>query len=460
MSSYFTGELDNALGAAAGRAGLGPGAPPGRGNRQGGDFDLGNTQGQRPGTLNALFTDGQPQDSAVVQDDGDTQALTEDDLQILSLLDPAAAPVERTLSSGTYRLDASEGPGPEQSGTVLVTGFPTAEQDRTLLSLDITGTGLSLAGLTVTGLAGTVIIRRSLRPLEQLSAVATSVSRLPLASGEVEIPVRVPPAAARPGTEGGTVGIALNEMINHVTGALRERHASETKVRQFVADASHELRTPLTSIRGYTELIFLSEQVSPSGRSALERVDSESKRMSSLVEDLLLLARLDEGQREGPADVDLSELIVETMSDAQVSAPDHQWKLELPDEPVVVPAVGAELRQVMINLLSNAHQRTPPGTEVATALRIADGSARITVTDDGPGIDPGFLGTIFTRFSRGDAARTSRSGSTGLGLAIVQALVTANSGTISVSSKPGETRFVDDLPTARSGPAPGHRKKG
>ncbi|MEB2529447.1 histidine kinase dimerization/phospho-acceptor domain-containing protein, partial [Kocuria rosea] len=130
-----------------------------------------------------------------------------------------------------------------------------------LVSLDITVAGLSLAGLVLTGLAGTAIIRRSLRPLEELSAVATSVSRLPLSSGEVAIPVRVPPAAAQPGTEVGTVGLALNDMIDHVTSALRERHASEMKVRQFVADASHELRTPLTSIRGYTELVLMSESV-------------------------------------------------------------------------------------------------------------------------------------------------------------------------------------------------------
>ncbi|MHA7192112.1 sensor histidine kinase [Arthrobacter sp. MDT2-16] len=235
-------------------------------------------------------------------------------------------------------------------------------------------------------------------------------------------------------------------MIDHVTSALRERQSSEMKVRQFVADASHELRTPLTSIRGYTELILMSETVSSSGRSALERVDSESKRMSSLVEDLLLLARLNEGQRGEASDVDLTELVIETTSDAQVAAPGYAWSLDLPDEPVEVRGVETEIRQILINLLSNAHKHTPPGTAISTAVTLDESHARITITDSGPGIDPAFLDTIFTRFSRGDSARTTNTGSTGLGLAIVQALVEANSDTISVTSEPGKTQFHVQLP--------------
>ncbi|WP_235830499.1 sensor histidine kinase [Arthrobacter cheniae] len=461
MSSYLTGQLDEALSPAAGRAGLpgGRGGPDEDDQRSFRDLDPGNAAGQRPGTLNAVFgDDGAARSSALVKDDGSTEPLTDDDLELLAAIDASEGPDELVLSSGRYRVDAATLPVEFTSeGAVLVTGLPTAERDSTLLSLDLTVAGLSLAGLVLTGLAGTVIIRRSLRPLEELSAVATSVSQLPLSSGEVAIPVRVPPAAAQPGTEVGTVGLALNEMIDHVTGALRARHASEMKVRQFVADASHELRTPLTSIRGYTELILMSETVSPSGRSALERVDSESKRMSCLVEDLLLLARLDEGQRGDPSDVDLTELIVETTSDAQVSAPGYSWSLDLPDEPVEVRAVEAEIRQVLINLLSNAHKHTPPGTAIATALTVGEGVASISVTDNGPGIAPVFLDTIFTRFSRGDAARSANTGSTGLGLAIVQALVEANGGTISVDSEPGRTEFRVDLPVAQPLTGAGHR---
>ncbi|MEG9249405.1 HAMP domain-containing sensor histidine kinase [Arthrobacter sp. Soc17.1.1.1] len=462
MGAYLTGQLDAALTPAADRAGFPGGRPPGDDQRPRRDVDPQNAAGQRPGTLNAVFDDGEVRTSALVQDDGSTDPLTVADLDLLAALDPAAGPQELTLGTGHYRVDAVALPagaagddgeaGAAGGGAVLVTGLSTTERDSTLVSLDITVAGLSLAGIVLTGLAGTVIIRRSLRPLEELSAVATSVSQLPLSSGEVAIPVRVPPAVARPGTEVGTVGLALNAMIDHVSSALRERHASEQKVRQFVADASHELRTPLTSIRGYTELVLMSETVSPSGRSALERVDSESRRMSSLVEDLLLLARLDEGQRGEASDVDLTELVVETTSDARVAASGYSWSLDLPDEPVEVHAVEAEIRQVLINLLSNAHRHTPPGTAVATALAVGGGTVGITVTDSGPGIDPAFLETVFTRFSRGDAARSAGAGSatsTGLGLAIVQALVDANGGTISVSSEPGRTQFRVDLPLAR-----------
>lgn len=452
MSSYLTGQLDAALVPAAGRAGAGgdPGGPPDDGDdrRPFREVDPENAAGQRPGTFNVVFDiDGGVQSSALVQDDGTTEPLTEADLDLLAGIDVGDGPVETALSTGNYRVGAAELPEEITSdGSILVTGLSTTERDDTLLSLDATVAALSLGGLVLTGVAGTVIIRRSLRPLEELSAVATSVSRLPLSSGEVAIPVRVPAAVAQPGTEVGTVGLALNEMIDHVTSALRERQASEMKVRQFVADASHELRTPLTSIRGYTELILMSEDVSPSGRSALERVDSESKRMSSLVEDLLLLARLDEGQRGEVSDVDLTELVIETTSDARVTAPGYTWSLNLPEEPVEVRAVETEVRQVLINLLSNAHKHTPPGTAIATALRVEKDLARITITDTGPGIDPAFLDTIFTRFSRGDTARTATTGSTGLGLAIVQALVEANGGTISVTSEPGRTQFLVDLP--------------
>ncbi|WP_082471494.1 sensor histidine kinase [Arthrobacter sp. Leaf234] len=460
MSNYLTGQLDEALAPAADRAGGGDGPRdgPDDGDRPFRGLDPGNAAGQRPGTLNAVYgSDGQAQTSALVQDDGTTDPLTAADLDLLAGVDPDDRPQELTLSSGHYRVDAAALPRELTSeGSVLVTGLPTAERDSTLLSLDLTITGLSLAGLILTGLTGTVIIRRSLRPLEELSAVATSVSRLPLSSGEVTITVRVPPAAAQPGTEVGTVGLALNEMIDHVTSALRARQSSEMKVRQFVADASHELRTPLTSIRGYTELILMSENISPSGRSALERVDSESKRMSSLVEDLLLLARLDEGQRGEVSDVDLTELVIETTSDAQVTAPGYSWSLELPDEPVEVRGVEAEIRQVLINLLSNAHKHTPPGTAIATAVILNGPHAHITITDSGPGIDPAFLDTIFTRFSRGDTARTANTGSTGLGLAIVQALIKANDGTISVTSKPDSTQFRVQLPLVATTSQPHH----
>lgn len=438
MNAYLTSELDGGLAAAAERVVR----PPGGGPRRPSPPDPSEARGQRPGTLNALFDDGAARVSAVVQDDGSTKPLTASDLKVVSGLTPGSPPEEMVLSSGRYRLVSAVVPN---TGDILVTGLSTADRDSTLASLDGTIAAVSLFGVLLTGLAGTLIIRRSLRPLEELSAVATSMTELPLASGEVAVNVRVPPTAAQPGTEVGTVGIALNEMIDHVTRALEARQDSETRVRSFVADASHELRTPLTSIRGYTELVLMRNRLQDADKSALKRVASESERMSSLVEDLLLLARLDEGQRGDPAKVDLTELAVEVTSDVQLSAPDHVWTLDLPEEPVHITAVESEIRQVLINLIANAHKHTPPGTTIRTTLRKEGSAATVTVSDNGPGIDDAFLGSIFTRFSRADTAR-SGTGSTGLGLAIVQALVHANGGTISVTSEPGNTRFTVTLP--------------
>ena len=247
-----------------------------------------------------------------------------------------------------------------------------------------------------------------MKPLEQLSEVATKVSRLPLDAGEVALGVRVPASAAHPGTEVGSVGYALNQMLDNVSNALEARQESEMKVRQFVADASHELRTPLTAIRGYTELMRMTEHFTPDGEKSLARVQSQSERMTTLVEDLLLLARLDEGQPLKITDVDLTQLAIETVSDEKVMAPDRIWQLELPDEPVVVRGDATQLHQVLANLLSNARKHTEPGTTVVTGvMRSADGSAVVTVTDNGGGIAPEFIGRVFARFARADAARTN-----------------------------------------------------
>lgn len=246
------------------------------------------------------------------------------------------------------------------------------------------------------------------------------------------------------------------------------------KVRQFVADASHELRTPLTAIRGYTELMRMTEHFTPDGEKSLARVQSQSERMTTLVEDLLLLARLDEGQPLKVTDVDLTQLAVETVSDEKVMAPDRLWQLELPDEPVVVRGDATQLHQVLANLLSNARKHTAPGTKVVTGVtRSADGSAVVTVTDNGSGIAPEFLGRVFARFARADAARTNPAagpaarpvrsregtsavataaaaseGTSGLGLSIVQSIVEAHGGTVEVTSRPSRTEFAVRLPAA------------
>lgn len=232
-----------------------------------------------------------------------------------------------------------------------------------------------------------------------------------------------------------------------ISMGLRMTGWEVAQIRRFVADASHELRTPLTSIRGYTEMVKLTENLTPDGEQSLDRVEAESRRMTGLVEDLLLLARLDEGRPKAHTEVDLTQLAVESVSDARVAARGHNWVLALPEEPILVEGDPGQLRQMLINLLSNAKKHTDPGTAVRLTLAPEPGGgAVITVQDDGPGIPKDFQDRIFSRFTRADAARSTRSGSTGLGLAIVAAIVKAHSGTISVESRPGCTVFTVRLP--------------
>ncbi|MEV0317585.1 HAMP domain-containing sensor histidine kinase [Streptomyces sp. NPDC050658] len=356
---------------------------------------------------------------------------------------------------GEYRVEYATG----VNGDFLV-GIPTTKVQNTLSTLIIVEVSVTAAGLVAASLAGAAMVGVALRPLRRVAATATRVSELPLHSGEVTLYERVPDADAD--TEVGQVGAALNRMLDHVHSALEARQESEMRVRRFVADASHELRTPLASIRGYAELTRRGrESTGPDTRHALGRIESEAQRMTGLVEDLLLLARLDEGRDAGRAgapatarqpltyeSTDLSPLVVDAVSDARAAGLDHHWSLELPDEPVLVLADPPRLHQVVVNLLGNARTHTPPGTKVtARVLRDAsDSGVRLEVQDDGPGIAPALLPHAFERFARGDASRSRTAGSTGLGLALVQAIVTAHGGDVTVESVPGRTVFAVTLP--------------
>ena len=237
-------------------------------------------------------------------------------------------------------------------------------------------------------------------------------------------------------TEVGQVGAALNTLLAHVETSLGARHRSEQQVRQFVADASHELRTPLATIAGYTELARRHPDDAEAAATALTKVDEESGRMTSLVEDLLLLARLDSGRPLEHGPVDLTRLLVEAVSDARVVAPDHRWRLELPDEPVEVTGDELRLHQVVTNLLTNAPQAHP-----ARHHRHRDRPARrVRRTRRRAGLPARPGRHAFERFTRGDGARTRNPDSgAGLGLALVEAIVSAHGGTVTLSSKPGDT---------------------
>jgi two-component system OmpR family sensor kinase len=401
--------------------------------------------GQAARTVGALVWRDRPVNAGVINADGSRAAVSPAAAEQLAGVLPTAEPVTVTLDGlGRYRVTAL----PTRGGQTIVTGLPTSAVDATMLWVLVMFGVVSAMALLAATIAGILIIRRQLAPLSEVSAAARQVADLQLDRGEVRLPtpiVKVDPASAH--TEVGQLGAALNRMLDRIAGALSARHASETRVRQFVADASHELRTPLAAIQGYTELAQRKREDLPDDVAhAMGRVESETARMTHLVEDMLLLARLDSGRPLVRESVDLSRLVVDAVSDAHVAGPDQHWALDLPDDPVVVDGDQARLHQVVGNLLANARTHTPAGTTVTTALSVDDGAAVLTVTDDGPGISRRLQPEIFERFARGDTSRSRRGGSTGLGLAIVAAVVKAHGGTIDVHSVPGRTTFTVRLP--------------
>ncbi|WP_240645872.1 cell wall metabolism sensor histidine kinase WalK [Georgenia sp. SYP-B2076] len=432
--------------------------------------------GQRVGTLSVSVRDGVVR-SGLIDRSGELRTLSTGQQAALTAVPVGVGP--RTVDVpglGSYRVLAASRP----DGDTVLTGLSTADLTTTVRSYVGTEAVVAAVGLALAAAVGAAVVRREMRPLERVAATATRVSELPLNHGEVALAERVAPADTDPRTEVGQVGTALNQLLGHVEGALAARHRSETQVRQFVADASHELRTPLASIRGYAELVRrrpgeLPEEVV----RAVGRVESEARRMTELVEDLLLLARLDAGRSLDQTEVDLTALAVDAVSDAHAAGPDHRWHLDLPltdgdgapgdagdetgwdgaqaaatggdDGRTVVVGDEHRLQQVLVNLLANARVHTPPGTTVVTGVRTVGGDVVVEVRDDGPGVPAAVRGTLFERFARADAGRsraTGPTGSTGLGLAIVQAVVAAHGGRVGVDSEPGRTVFTVTLPAA------------
>ena len=382
----------------------------------------------------------------------------------------------RTLPSLGTQFMFTKVPGPNDTDTTLVTGLPLTAVNEALERVENTEHVLFAVALGLAVILGAGLVQFSLRPLRRVAATATKVTELPLDSGEVTLPAGVPDTDPR--TEVGQVGAAFNRMLYHVERALGRRAASEARLRRFAADASHELRTPLSAIRGYAELALRHRGPVPEDVThALTRVQSESARMSVLVDDLLLLARLDAGRPLEREPVDLSRLAIDVTSDARVARRDHHWRLDLPSDPILVRGDEHRLHQVLANLMSNAGKHTPPGSTVSVALHVqaaavADSRAapdggpeidrvergarpaaprvELSITDDGPGIPSELLPELFERFTRADTSRArdldTAGKSTGLGLAIVDAVVAAHGGSITVTSRPGRTRFAIYLP--------------
>ncbi len=411
--------------------------------------------GQSAGTLGARVKNGVVTAARVIAhdaDDGRPQPSAAD-RAVLARLRPARGPRTRDLPGlGPYRLLAQRG----ADGDVLVTGLPLHPIEETIHRLIAIEAVVFGGTLLAVGLGVLVSVRLSLRPLTRVADTAARVADRPLSSGTVRLTDRAPTAPA--GTELGQLAAAFNAMLAHVEASLHSRQDSEERLRRFVADASHELRTPVAVVRSHAELARRSDGPLPAEVAhALDRIGAESERMGRLVDDLLLLARLDSGRPLARDEVDLTRIVLEATGDARVAGPDHRWQLELAEEPVVVTGDANALHQVVANLLANARTHTPASTTVRTSVRI-DGAGRgsaaeIIVADDGPGISEELRSRLFGRFVRAHDGRVAGTGSSGLGLAIVAAIVHAHGGEVAVSSRPGATEFRVRLPAGWAQPS-------
>jgi len=401
------------------------------------------TRNQAPGTFGARLMDGWVTAGAVVRSGADTSlTLTLADKAALAAVPVDGGSHDICLSGlGDYRVHAIPG----ADGDVLITGLPLNGVEEAVRRLELVEAVVFGVVLAATGIAGALWVSWSLRPLRQVAATAVSVTELPLDSGEVALPAHAPDTDPR--TEIGQVATALNLMLGHVQDALSKRHTSQERLRRFAADASHELRTPVASIRGHAELALRHPGPVPAEVArSLERVAAESARMSEMVDDLLLLARLDAGRPLECETVDLTRLVLDGVDDARAVGRGHRWTLDLPEEPVTVPGDEHRLRQVIGNLLGNARLHTPAGTKIVVRLADGPGSAVLTVADDGPGVPEEIRATVFERFTRADRRRPGAGGGAGLGLSIVSAVVEAHRGTVRLRSGPGATEFTVIVP--------------
>jgi len=405
--------------------------------------------GQAEGNVVALIQGGKVVDSAYFVD-GEARPAPQTAVDAIAATAAAGAVHTVELPGlGWYRMVSQPGDGDE----ILVTGVSRTPAWNAMVRETIVVSAMTAIALLVTALSTVAIVRFALRPLRRVSATAAEVATLPLDRDNYAITPRVPSRDTDPRTEVGLVGDTLNRLLDHVERALADVAASDRRMRQFITDASHELRTPLAAINGYAELTRQDSSVLPETTEySLARIEAEAQRMSSLVADLLLLARLDEGHDLESTTVGLTDVVADAVNDAKVSAPMHHWLMNVPDEEVWVRGDRTRLHQTLAVLLSNARVHTPEGTTVTTTVatgRADDGKAyvEVTVSDDGPGIDSELLPHLFERFVRADKSRSREAGSFGLGLSIAASIVEAHGGTIEARSDSGRTAFSVRLPT-------------
>jgi two-component system OmpR family sensor kinase len=352
-----------------------------------------------------------------------------------------------SLPDGTYRVRAC----PVDAGIVLLSAAPQSDLDSTVRQLIVVEVIAFLLALGVLVFAGRMVLRRGLRPLSDMAGTAHDIASHDLTS-RADLPVRAE------GTGGGAeveeLRTAFNRMLEHIDASLAARTEANDQLRRFVADASHELRTPLTSIRGYADLFAYAAANEPAEREAhLARIREETARMSVLVDDLLLLARLDAHDAEAPLRperIDLTDIAADAADAFAAGRPDHPLTAEPGPPGLVIDADPLRIRQVLDNLLANAAVHTPPGTPVRLDVTVEDGAAVVRVTDAGPGIPAAAQERIFDRFYRVDDSRNRGHGGSGLGLSVVHSLVAAHGGSVGVTSEPGRTTFTVRLPLPTS----------
>ncbi|ANS68600.1 two-component system sensor kinase [Streptomyces lincolnensis] len=445
--AYLMGHLDDrvtqAVDRGAGEAGRHPDEED--------DLSFFTGNGHPAGMIAArLDTDGGILAAAVVGQDTPPRSLTTAQSAALAGIATDGSRHTRTVPGlGTYRVAAVD-----SDGSRVLAGLPMDDVQHLISTLVAVEAAVAGAGLALACCVCAVVVRRQLRPLGRVTATAAEVTRAPPLRGEATGLTRVPERDTVPGSEAGQIGAALNRLIDQVESSHAERRRGEERMRRFLADASHELRTPLTSIAGYAELMTRSQVSTGRVEPALawRRVLAESARMTGLVEDLLLLARLDEGRPLHRAEVDLAALVAEAVWEARAAGDGRHWQLDLRlDAPASVVGDADRLHQVVAGLLANARTHTPAGTTVTATVEATGTRCVVRVRDDGPGIPQALLPTVFERFTRADTSRSradATSGGTGLGLAVAAAITAAHGGRIDVSSVPGRTEFTVALPPA------------
>ena len=438
--SYLVDQVDAQLDAAPTgffRDGGSP-APPGDGRPEGAPPD-------RPSNIyTGIFVDGVLVTQFGTDLRGEAQAAPDLDVTAAA----AAAASGATMTVGAvgdadlqYRVRVAE----DGDGRLAVFALPLTDVDDAvarLILVEVIGTLLIVA---VLGAVTWSIIRLGIRPIKQMTVAAEAI-----ADGDRD--QRVPEAA--PSSEAGQLGAALNHMLGRLDDAFAQQAASEDRLRRFIADASHELRTPVTTIRGYAELYRVGGlHEADELAEAMRRTEQEAVRMSRLVDDLLNLAKLDEGRPLEQRPVDLARLAADAARDASAVDPARAITTDLP-MPAIVLGDEDRLRQVIANIVGNALVHTPAGTPIDVRVDVTTGDARLAVADHGPGMPPDVAAKVTQRFYRADPARARNRGGSGLGMAIADAAVTAHGGTITVESEPGRgTTVTVALPLQAASPA-------